>query len=69
MDDPVTLRTLIAINREFFGSRWSEKDLEELVNPRFGVVSDLSSLLEQLSAIRAKDLADQAPYWIMECQP
>ncbi|MCO4882302.1 hypothetical protein VOI32_37455 [Paraburkholderia caribensis] len=69
MDDPVTLRTLIAVNREFFDSRWSEKDLEELVNPHFGVVSDLSSLVERLSAIRAKDLADQAPFWIVECQP
>ncbi|MEX3936675.1 hypothetical protein AB4Y32_33730 [Paraburkholderia phymatum] len=69
MDDRVTLKTLIAVNREFFGSRWSEKDLEELVNPRFGVVSDLSSLAERLSVIRAKDLADQPPFWITERQP
>ncbi|MGF6931019.1 hypothetical protein OKW41_000158 [Paraburkholderia sp. UCT70] len=68
MVDPVTLKTLIAVNREFFGGRWSEKDLEELVNPRFGVVSDLSSLVERLSAIREKNLADLAPPWIMETQ-
>ncbi|MFT4065469.1 hypothetical protein [Paraburkholderia sp.] len=66
---PVSLRTLIAVNREFFGGRWHDDDLEELVDPRFGVVSDLSSLVDRLSAIRAKDLADLAPPWITECQP
>ncbi|MBC8727765.1 hypothetical protein [Paraburkholderia sp. UCT2] len=68
MVDSVILKTLIAVNREFFGSRWSDRDLEELVNPRFGVVSDLSSLVERLSAIREKNLADLAPPWISETQ-
>ncbi|MCX5544212.1 extracellular solute-binding protein [Paraburkholderia sp. CNPSo 3076] len=31
MADGIALKTLIAVNREFFGSRWTEKDLAELV--------------------------------------
>ncbi|MEX3816328.1 hypothetical protein AB3X96_40015 [Paraburkholderia sp. BR13439] len=63
MADGIALKTLIAVNREFFGSRWTEKDLTELVDPRFGVVSDLSSLVGRLAEIRAKDLGDVAPPW------
>ncbi|MEX3901242.1 hypothetical protein OKW34_004226 [Paraburkholderia youngii] len=63
MTDTISLRTLVAVNREFFGGRWTEGDLSELVDPRFGVVSDLSSLVGRLAAIRTIDLGDVAPPW------
>ncbi|WP_141710933.1 hypothetical protein [Paraburkholderia nodosa] len=63
MADAISLKTLIAVNRELFGGRWTAEDLSELVDPRFGVVSDLSSLVGRLAAIRAKDLGDVAPPW------
>ncbi|WP_159587756.1 hypothetical protein [Chelativorans xinjiangense] len=57
----VTFETLRALNREMFGGRWSEDDLRQLVDPRFGVVSDFESMLHGLERILDKDLGDLPP--------
>lgn len=56
-----TFATVMAMNAEFFGGRWDEKDLEQLVRPTYGVVSSFEKVLTYLQTIIDKDLGDVGP--------
>jgi hypothetical protein len=58
---PVSLATLFAANRELFGGRWTKADLEELLQPRHGVISGFEAILADLSRITSRDLDDVPP--------
>ncbi|AZO18035.1 MULTISPECIES: hypothetical protein [unclassified Mesorhizobium] len=55
------LETLKSVNIEFFDSLWANEDLEQLVTPRFGVITSFESLLKDLRIIVAADLGQVAP--------
>ncbi|RWI85990.1 hypothetical protein [Mesorhizobium sp.] len=56
-----TFATLQAMNAEFFGNRWDEKDLQQLVAPTFGVVSSFEKVISDLQHIVSKDLGHVSP--------
>ncbi|BCH19099.1 hypothetical protein [Mesorhizobium sp. L-2-11] len=56
-----TFATLRAMNAEFFGGRWDDKDLEQLVAPTFGVVSSFEKVILDLQRIVNKDLGQVTP--------
>ena len=63
---PITLNTLLAANRELFGGRWTQADIEELLQPRHGVISGFEAILADLARISARDLGDlplHDPHW------
>ena len=55
-----TLRkeTLLRINDEFPSSGWDESELEELVDPKLGVITAFSEILEQIETIMGIDLEE-----------
>lgn len=55
-----TLRkeTLQRINEEFPSFSWDSSELEELVDPKLGVITAFSEILEQIETIMALDLGE-----------
>lgn len=55
-----TLRkeTLQQINDEFPTFSWESSELEELVDPKLGVITAFSEILEQIETIMALDLGE-----------
>lgn len=55
-----TLRkeTLVRINEEFPAFNWEDGELEELVDPKLGVITAFSEILEQIETIMALDLGE-----------
>ncbi len=58
---PLTMKTLIGMRDQLGGHAWRDAELEELVNPRLGVISGMQSLLEQLDELRRIDLEAVPP--------
>ena len=56
-----TLDVLQAFNEALLDRRWTEDEIRQLVEPRFGVVSSFESLSQDLSEILQKDLGDIPP--------
>ena len=58
-----TLRqeTLLRINEEFPSFGWDEGELEELVDPKLGVITAFSEILEQIETIMGLDLGETGP--------
>ncbi|KUM27006.1 hypothetical protein AU467_18780 [Mesorhizobium loti] len=56
-----TFATLKAMNDEFFGGRWDDEDLEQLVTPTYGVVSSFEKVLTDLQTILGKNLGHVGP--------
>ena len=56
-----TLDVLQAFNEALLDRRWTEDEIRQLVEPRFGVVSSFGSLAQDLSEILQKDLGDIPP--------
>lgn len=55
---PVTKPTLMRINEEFPSVSWSEEELEELVNPRQGVITGYQQMLDEIQVLERIDLQD-----------
>jgi hypothetical protein len=58
---PVTRNTLDAMAEELAAHPWRGSDLEELVAPRFGIITGFQGLLEELEALRLSDLGETPP--------
>lgn len=50
--------TLISIAEEFPTFDWNDAELEELVDPKLGVITAFSEILEQIEAIMNLDLEE-----------
>ena len=48
--------TLIRMRDQLGGYNWHDSELEELVNPRLGIITGFEDLLEQLEELRRVDL-------------
>lgn len=55
MSKPDT-ETLARMQRDFGGHPWGAAELEELVEPRRGIITGFEALLRDLEAIRQRDL-------------
>ena len=49
-------QTLMRMRDELGGYAWQDEELEELVDPRLGIITGFQSLLEELEALRHIDL-------------
>ncbi len=49
------------IQATFPGIQWDAKVLEDLVEPRFGIITGFPELLEDIHALYERDLGDCAP--------
>lgn len=48
--------TLLRMRDELGGYPWRDGELEELVNPKLGIITGFQALLEQLETLRGIDL-------------
>lgn len=53
---PLTKKTLQLINEEFPTFAWENEELEELVNPRLGIITAFSNILNDVEQLRTIDL-------------
>ncbi len=54
----VSKETMLRITEEFPTVRWSERDLEELVAPKYGLITGFHRFLEEVEAIANVDLGE-----------
>lgn len=53
--------TLLGIREQFGGYAWGDAEIDELVDPKLGIITGLQDLLEQLEALREVDLGAIPP--------
>jgi hypothetical protein len=58
---PVSKATLRRAIEELAGFSWEDADLEELVSPKFGVITGFQDLVNELDELRQIDLGTIAP--------
>jgi hypothetical protein len=54
-------RTLLGIRDQFGSYAWDDAEIEELVDPRLGIITGFQDLLEQLEYLRRIDLESTPP--------
>ena len=54
-------QTLTGMRDELGGYAWDDAEIEELVDPRLGIITGLQDLLEELEKLRQTDLQDIPP--------
>ncbi|MBU0699222.1 MAG: hypothetical protein KKE59_07345 [Proteobacteria bacterium] len=57
----MSLKTLQQIKTEFPIHDWSEEELNELVSPKYGVITGFEEILNDIQEIAGQDLADIEP--------
>ena len=58
---PISKKTLERMVAELPSYDWSEGELEELVAPRYGVITGFQKILEEIKGLQAFDLEDIGP--------
>lgn len=58
---PVTKDTLAGMVDELAAHLWTEAELDELVAPRFGIITGFQGLLTELEALRQLNLGETPP--------
>ncbi len=58
---PLRKETLVGIRDEYGGYAWSDAEIDELVEPKLGIITGLQDLLEQLEELRRIDLGAIPP--------
>ena len=58
---PLQKSTLSQLCEELAAHPWREAELEELVDPRLGIITGLQELLRELEKLRLTDLGDVPP--------
>ncbi len=53
--------TLVRMRDQLGGYAWHDSELEELVNPRLGIITGFQDLLQQLEELRRIDLEAVPP--------
>lgn len=59
--DRVRKSTIEGLTHELASHRWGEEEIDELVDPKMGVISSYQSLLDSLERLRQIDLGDTPP--------
>ena len=59
--EPLKKETLEAICRQMASHEWSDKELEELVDPKLGIITGFQDLLNELETLRKTDLGNTPP--------
>ena len=54
-------QTLTGMRDELGGYAWDDAEIEELVEPRLGIITGLQNLLDELERLRKTDLQDIPP--------
>ena len=57
----LTKDTLAGICSQMASHRWSDAEIEELVDPRLGIITGFQDLLHQLEQLRKIDLGTTPP--------
>jgi len=58
---PLRKETLLGIRDQFGGYAWSDAEIDELVEPKLGIITGLQDLLEQIEELRLVDLGAIPP--------
>ncbi|WP_305984502.1 hypothetical protein [Roseibium sp. MMSF_3544] len=58
---PLTRSTLEGICSQMASHDWSQAELDELVDPRLGIITGFQDLLDELETLRKIDLGTTAP--------
>lgn len=58
---PLAKTTLEAICEQMASHAWSDRELEELVDPKLGIITGFQDLLEELDILRNTDLGTTPP--------
>ncbi len=53
---PIKKQTLVGITEEMASFPWSDTEIEELMQPKMGMISGLQDLLRDLEVVRRIDL-------------
>ena len=59
--EPLAKDTLASVVEELAAHPWSEAELDELVAPRFGIITGFQGLLHELETLRHLDLGETPP--------
>ena len=59
--EPVSKATLHRIIEQFPTVAWSDEDLDELVAPKYGVITGFSTLIEEIATLMSIDLGAVGP--------
>ncbi len=57
----VSKETLKRVNEEFPTLSWADEELEELVAPRYGLITGFQELLQEIEKLRTLDLGETGP--------
>jgi hypothetical protein len=58
---PLRKSTLVQLCDEMAAHPWRDQELDELVNPKLGIITSLQHLLNELEVLRRTDLGDLPP--------
>ena len=58
---PLQKSTLSQLCEELASHPWLDSELEELVNPKLGIITGFQALLHELERLRRTDLGDVPP--------
>jgi hypothetical protein len=53
--------TLVAIRDQLAGYNWHDQELDEIVAPKFGIITPLQTLLDDLGRLRGHHLGSLPP--------
>ena len=59
--DRVKRETLSGLTAQLAAHRWRTEEIDELVEPKLGIITGLQSLLDELESLRRTDLGFTAP--------
>ncbi|MGE3227418.1 MAG: hypothetical protein AB7I72_25330 [Parvibaculaceae bacterium] len=62
----LTKATLIGICTQLASHSWSEEEIDELVDPKLGMITGLQDLLNELEQLRRVDLGTTPPAMIVQ---
>ena len=63
----VTKHTLTAICNQMASHSWTEAEIDELIDPRLGIITGFQDLLNELEQLRKIDLGTIAPAMSVQC--
>lgn len=58
---PLTKTTLQRVQTEFPTQEWSDNELEELVSPKYGIITGFQKIIEDVRKLIAMDLKEIEP--------
>jgi hypothetical protein len=58
---PLQKSTLVQLCDEMAAHPWDDRELDELVDPKFGIITGLQDLLNELEVLRRIDLGALPP--------